>query len=32
LGSDLLDAVTIGMRKIEEIDDSLARINRVWRD
>jgi hypothetical protein len=31
LGSDLLDAVTIGMRKIEEIDDSLARINRVWR-
>jgi len=30
LGHDLVDAVTIGMRKIEEIDDSIQRIGRKW--
>jgi 1-deoxyxylulose-5-phosphate synthase len=31
LGHDLVDAMTIGMRKIEEVDDSIRRINQTLR-
>lgn len=29
LGNDLVDAITIGMLKKEEVDDNIARINRI---
>jgi predicted aldo/keto reductase-like oxidoreductase len=31
LGNGLVDAVTIGMRKVDEIDDSVQRIDRTFR-